>query len=242
MVIIKLPISQLRNPEHFQFITDADKIFRKYNLAPQDMSGLYQELSDCRQAEEAAMAIERRNDIIKEKNIGDIYRDKLHSSMFNYIKSIIYDELDPRFDAAQRIMTVMKEVGNPTKLAENAESGMLVTLGNRLEPYRADLETTGAQVHLDKLMNANRHFMELEEECRNVAATQADTKVPSMATVRKQTDPVYRKIVNTFNVFIDLKGIDEYKDMVNDLNVLVDKYDRLLAQRGSKPKGNEEEE
>jgi hypothetical protein len=233
-MINKIALSQLRNLEHFQFITDADIIFRKHNLDPEYLTPSYAQLSECQKAEETALAIEKNNEKIREKNAADAYRDKSNSSLFNYLKSIIYDERDPRYDAASRLMAVLKSVGNPTQLAENTESAMLVTLGNRLETYHAELELTGARQHLDRLMEANRQFMDLEKECRAIAATNVLMKAPSMATVRKQTDPVYRKIVNSLNAFIGLKDKTAYTGLIADMNVLVDKYNKLLSQRGGK--------
>jgi hypothetical protein len=208
-------------------MTDGCKLFLKHNLEAGELSSSYEELNGQVKLEENAMAIERANEKIGEKNRADTYRDKMHSKLFNHLKTILYDEEDPKYDAAQRVMKTVKSAGNPTNLAENAESAMITSLGNKLEPYRADLEAAGAQEHLDKLLEANRRFMALEAECRQLVST----KSPSMATVRKQTDVVYHRIIGAINTFIGLRNKDIYKELVSDMNVLVEKYDRLLSQR-----------
>jgi hypothetical protein len=242
-MIEKFQMVNLRNAEHLQFVTDADKTFGKYRAEDQILAPVYSEFSRLRQDEETAMAVEQSNSKVKEKNVVEHYRDRLHSKLFNYVKSILCDETDPLFEAAQRVMKVIKETGNPTHLSENAESAMLTTLGNKLEPYRADLETIGALPHLEKLLETNRQFMQLESECREWVANRKLVNVPSASAIRKQIDPVYRRIVDTLNVFILLNGDDPYRTLIADLNTLTEKYETLLAVRKGRKKedGNKED-
>jgi ElaB/YqjD/DUF883 family membrane-anchored ribosome-binding protein len=230
-MIRRLRLIQLRNAEHFQFMTGANGIYSGHRAESQILSGLYDELDRLVPEEEKALAVERDNAKIKEKGVAERYRDKLHSKLFNSVKAILYDENDPFFDAAQRVMTVIKSVGNPRNMAENAESAMLTTLGNKLEPYRTDMETIGAQVHLDKLLEANTRFILLETECRDIVSARSLANVPSVKTIRQQIDTVYRNITDALNVFIKLNGEEPYKSLIADINTLVDKYEALLAQR-----------
>jgi hypothetical protein len=121
-------------------------------------------------------------------------------------------------------------------LAENAETAMITTLGNKLEPYRTDMETIGVQVHLDKLLEANTIFAQLETECREIVSARSFANILPVSTVRKQIDPVYHDIINAFNTFIRLNGEETYQLLVTEVNTLVDKYDTLLAQRKGRTK------
>ncbi len=227
--------NNLRNAEHFQFNSSACDIFVKYNIDPENLGPLYIDLANYMKAEELALAIEKGNEKIRGKNEMDSYRDKLHSKLFNYVKSILYDEKDPRFDTAQRVMKVIKEVGNPTRLAENAESAMLTTLGNKLEAHRSEVEAIGAQDAVDALMEANRQFIALEKECREITTTLQTVNSPSVSAIRKQIDTVYRSIVRAINGYADLPSKKEaYKDVVAEMNTLVAKYENLLSGRGGK--------
>jgi hypothetical protein len=237
-MIRKFQISQLHNAEHLQFVTDTDRTFQTYFLEADRLSPLYDEFSRLAKAEETAMAIETKNGKIKFKNEAEHYRDRLHSKLFNYVKAILYDDADPQFDAARRVMDVIKSVGNPTHLSENAETAMLTTLGNKLEPYSADLAAIGAQPHLDKLLETNRQFTQLEAECRSIASERAQAGLPSATAIRKELDPVYRKIVDALNVLIQIHNDPSGPALTADLNTLIDKYDSLIAQR----KGHKKEE
>ena len=239
-MIIKFNSKNLRNAEYFQFLSSACEIFDKFGIDSENIGALYAEMRDCLRDAEVALAVERKNEKVREKNEMDRYRDKLHSRLFNYVKSITYDEKDPHFDDAQTVMCVLKEVGNPTKLAENAESAMLTTLGNRLEPYRTEMETIGAQKILETLLDANRQFIAIEIEARQITAAQNLNKTPSMTEVRKRASEVYRIIIDAINGQARLMTKrEECREMITEMNVLVAKYDQLLMARKSRTENNE---
>ena len=58
-----------------------------------------------------SMAIEKKNEVVRRKNEMDDYRDRLHRKLFNQLKTILYDDKDPRFDNVQIVMNVVKDVG-----------------------------------------------------------------------------------------------------------------------------------
>ena len=239
-MINKFAIQNLRNAVHYQFISSTCGIFAKFDIDRENLGVFYDALGEHLKAAEVALSIEKKNEKVREKNEMDRYRDRLHSKFFNHLKSILYDEKDIRFDDAQQVMRVVKDVGNPTRLAENAESAMLTALGNRLEPYRNRLEAIGAQPMVDALLEANRQFIALEIECREITAEQQLNKAPSMATVRKQADPVYRAIVSVINGYAGIPSKKEvYRELVTEMNVLVAKYDALLMGRKSSKKDDQ---
>ncbi|MDR0334009.1 MAG: DUF6261 family protein [Dysgonamonadaceae bacterium] len=232
-MINKLDISRLRNAEYFQLMVSARDIFKKFDAASANLSTLYKELDQLLVVAEEALAAERRNEKIREKNEMDRYRDRLHSKLFNYLKSILFDERDPRFDAAQEVMQVVKNAGNPSRLPENVQSATLTTLGNRLEPLRNRLEAIGAQQTVDDLMEANRQFIILERESREFTASQKLSSTPSsMSAVRRLIDPIYRAVVAVLNGYSGVMANNEqYREKVTEMNVLIARYDSLLAAR-----------
>ena len=231
-MITKLHINILRNAEFFQYMQSALVIFDKYGIDSENLNPLYENLRQCLRDAEIALAYEKKNEKVREKNEADRYRDRLHSKLFNHVKTILYDERDSRYDDAQTVMRVLKEVGNPTQMAENAESALLTTLGNRLEPYAVQIGAIGAKQMLEALMDENKRFIALEIECRTITAEQAMTKPPAMGTVRKYANEVYRMIVDAINGYANLMTKKEqYRDIVAEINVLAAKYDHLLAVR-----------
>ena len=237
-MINSFSFKDLRNPEYFQFMVSVSDLFRKSGFVGANFEYLYSSMVENLRAAEAALAAERKNEKVKEKNEADRYRDRLHSKLFNSLKAILCDERDPRFDDAQTVMRVVKEAGNPTRLAENAQSAMMTALGNRLEPYRSQLEAIGVQQTVDEMIEANRRFITVERELREMLAAQrlSDTPV-SMSAVRKQVDPVYRAIVTGVNVFACIPSkMEECKELIAEMNVLIARYDLLLSTRKKEKK------
>ena len=209
-MVNKFARHNLRNAEYFQFISSAIDIFAKFKVDEETFACLFEELRRLQPLAEAAMIAERRSEKVREKNEADRYRDRMHSKLFNYLKYILYDDRDPRFEDAQAVMRVVKEAGNPTRLTENAQSAMMTALGNRLEPLRAQLEAIGAQAIVNDMMEANRQFIIAETEMREMLAAQKLDDAPtSMSAARKQIDPVYRAIVNAINGYC---GIPSKRD------------------------------
>jgi hypothetical protein len=240
-MVNKLHINILRNAEWVQYMSSTCNILDRFGVDRENLEYLYGLLAELLKTAETAMAIERNNEKIRAKNDADRYRDRLHRKIFNYVKSILYDELDPRFDDAQSVMRVMKEVGNPTQLAENAESAMLTALVNRLEPYKTQVAAIGAKEMLEALATANNRFITLEIEARDITATQKMDKGPSMVTIRKQGDATYRHIVDAINGYANLPAKkEEYRELITEMNVLVTKYDQLLMSRKKSKKEDSE--
>jgi len=232
-MIQKIQFSNLRNAEYFQFMSSAHDVFVKLGVEDESFACLRDEMGRLLAVAETAMIAERRNTKVAEKNEADRRRDRLHSKLFNYLKYILYDERDPRFDDAQTVMEVVKAAGNPTRMAENAQSAMMTALGNRLEPLAAQLEAIGAAATVAEMMEANRNFIAVEADLREMLAAQKLDDTPaSMSAARRQIDPVYRAIVNTVNAYCGIPSRrDAYRELVAEMNVLAARYDALLAAR-----------
>ena len=228
----------LRNAEYYQFMVSVFDLFTKCGFVRENFEYLYESMGASLQVAETALAAERKNEKVREKNEADRYRDRLHSKLFNYLKAILYDERDPRYDDAQTVMRIVKEAGNPTRLAENAQSAMMTALDNRLEPYRTQLEAIGAQQTVDEMREANRRFIAVETELRGMLADRKLSDTPlSMSTVRKQIDPVYSTIIAGVNVFTGIPSkAEECKELIAEMNVLIARYDALLSARKKEKK------
>ena len=234
-MINKYSFANLRNPEYYQFMFSVRDILAKYDIVLDNfgLQCLCDLLSENLHIAESALLAEKRNEKVREKNEADRYRDRLHRKLFNYLKSILYDEKDLRFDDAQEIMRIVREAGNPTRLPENAQSAMMSALGAKLEPLNSSLESIGAKTIVDEMMEANRQFIALEAEYRKmITAQQLDETPASMTLVRRVIDPIYRSIVAAINGYANVPSKkDECRELVAELNVLIARYEALLAAR-----------
>ena len=231
-MIYKFSFSNLRNAEYNQYMKSVHDIFVRLNADRGAFGSLIDLLDAQLKIAETAMSAERRSEKVREKNDMDRYRDRLHSKLFNHLKTILYDEYDARFDDAQAVMKVVKEAGNPTQLSENRQTAMMTLLGNRLEPLRDKLQSIGALEIVDEMLEANRQFIILEEQARDVIATHKLENAPSAGSVRKEAENVYRNIVDAINAFAKMPHKKEkYKEVTNDTNVIVERYNQMIAAR-----------
>lgn len=235
----KVKLSHLRNAEHLRYLVDFLAILLKYNPDNLALRDLYDELFALKQEEEQAMAVESGN--ARSKAIADMeyYRDRLHGGLYCYVKSFLYDEEEAEeFEAARRIMRIIQQVGNPTQLAAAAETSMLNTLQEQLKPYAADLDLIGATKRLDKLMAANLRYVEMSAERRkeNLSRPSGNTKA-----VRLKADTTYRLIIDALEVSGKRKQTKEkFKPVINEINTLTAEYIRLLNNRKTRSKNQEE--
>jgi hypothetical protein len=239
-MIGKAHLNNMRNAEHMQYMVSAHDIFTRHDMDAENLGECYEEMTRCGMAEENALAGEKNFEKIHEKNAADKYRDKLYSRFLNYVKSITYDDRDPHVQNAKAVFKILKEIGNPTRLAENAESAMITTIGNRLEPVSTDVEAIGAADLLAALLKANQEFVDLERECRDIATSHSD--LLSVAAARKKSDAIYRVIVNAINGYAAIPSkATNYKSLIADMNTLINKYNALVAGRGNNDEGNSDD-
>jgi hypothetical protein len=240
MEVIKFQQRSLRNAEHLEWINKVTAALQKHDPDRLDIRTRYDELISLKQAEETAISVELGSALTALKDAADAYRDRRHSALYHYVKAFTYDETEGEvFEAAVRIMRIIRQVGSPVNLGNQAETGLLIRLGNELKPYGADLELTGARKFLDKLMEANRRFVELDEQCRSdkTARPSGNTK-----PAREKVDAAYFRLLNIITTLADIRqNEDLYSPLVNDLNAIAATFDTLLAQRKGRKKGDKTE-
>jgi len=112
MEINRFNYNNLRNVEYYQFLTVACDIFEKYKVDSENLQSLYDTLKDCLELAEKAMAIEKKNDKIMEKNEVDSYRDKLHSKLFNYINVNGYANISSKKTIYENMINEMNVLVN----------------------------------------------------------------------------------------------------------------------------------
>jgi len=83
-------IRNLRNAEYCQFMVSVFDLFTQCDFVRGNFEYLYESMGESLRAAETALAAERKNEKVKEKNEADRYRDRLHSKLFNYLKAVLY--------------------------------------------------------------------------------------------------------------------------------------------------------
>jgi hypothetical protein len=236
-MINKFSMNYLRNAECLAFMLAANDLIIKHKIFSEALAPLQERWNALLQTAAKALKVEEQNETVRLKNEADRYRDKLHGKLFNYLKSILCDEQDPRFDGAQQLMYIVKEAGNPIRLPENAESVLLAKLCNSLTAVSETLEAVGAAEIVSGILKANQHFVELEKKCRETVSDKQLDGIPSLSAVCREMIPAYTVIADYVNVSVRISQ-DAYREFIVEMNVLTAKYDAILSARKSEEEKN----
>jgi regulator of replication initiation timing len=234
----------MRVAEYVHYVTSSYNIFTKYDTLREDVGCLLDDMGGLLEVVDNAMIAERRSEKVREKNDADRFRDRMHSRVFNYLRFILSDERDPRFDDAHEVMKVMQEAGNPTQLAENVQSVMMVALGNRLLALTPQLVAIDAKELVYEMIDANNQFIAIEKELREMLAAQKLDPTPmSVTAARRLIDPVFRDIFNAINAFVKIPTKhNAYIELVAEMNVLTARVAASMAASRRTRTGNDPNE
>ncbi|GHT22877.1 hypothetical protein FACS189430_05310 [Bacteroidia bacterium] len=234
-MITNIKVSSLRNNEHLEFINEQAKIFGKYQFDDTLVQSYLDEWLGLQEEEKRAIAVENGNVLSGQVSQAEQYRDRLHGCLYCYVKSFLYDEQESElYEAAGRVMRIIRQVGNPTQLTDSAETSKLQQLEDELRPYSADLERLDATGRLDKLIAANKRFAELSSTRREDNLSRPSGNVKQ---VRLKIDPLFRSITGAID-FLAKKDAARYGSLVTEINAVIADYNKTLANRSSRKKGD----
>jgi hypothetical protein len=162
----------------------------------------------------------------------DTRRDHAYSGFKSYVKVYLNDEDEPKSEAAERIIAVIRnterELGNPLLLGLAKESTALSSLSRNLAPLAADIELIGAAGRLEKLETANQEYIDLQFERY---LEQSNKPSGDVKAARVAADAAYRDIVDRINAQILLNGDEKFVAYAKAQNALIERYNRIVAQR-----------
>ena len=173
------------------------------------------------------------NPLTEAKNKAEHYRDSRYTAFSTFVRSATYDANQAVSEAADRVLSVIDAIGNPTRLSDSKETAELFNLQTNLLPYRTELALIGADGRLTDLINANDEFVRLQNEWYKAGGEKPSG---NMFVVRRQLDPIYRNIINCINSFATHKGMADYESFIVAHNELIVQYQTVIAQRKTRAK------
>jgi hypothetical protein len=231
--IVFFRTSSMHNGEYISFMSETDRQIVSNDLGRLGLVGIYPLYKDGLTLAQQTYGILRGNPLTEAKDNAENYRDNRYSAFAMFVRNASYDS-DPNIGAAaDTVLKVIDEIGNPTNLSDSKETAELFNLQSNLQPYHAELRQIGADRRLAELATANEEFIRLQDEWYK-----AGGKKPSgnMLIVRRQLDPVYRNIVNCINAFAILNGVAAYESFILAHNELIAQYRTIVVQRKAKAK------
>jgi hypothetical protein len=168
-----------------------------------------------------------KNPVTDDKEEAESYRDNRYSALVAFVRNASYDSNAEISAAAESIMDVINNVGNPVKLGDSKATAELYNLVARLSPLAHQINLIGANIRLQELENANREFERLQNEWYKAGAKKISGNV---TRIRQQLAPIYKSIVYRINALIEINGDAQYKSFVDAHNKMIEYYRNILAQ------------
>ena len=221
-----------RNEEHFFFHSEVVDLILQLNPATlkiQLLFNVYQNL--LMQFDEALEKIVKSS-ITKEIEEQDHLRDGLYRGMRNYNKAM-HNHFDPNFiKAAEKIQIVINKYGNLANKPMFDETASIYNILQELQDnYSQEIQLIGLDTWVMKLDDANNKFKTLLHARYDETVQKTTLKVKE---VRNEIDTAYRNIVLGIEGLIIIENTDIHKTFIQKLNLIVSKYNTMLAQRKGK--------
>ena len=229
MKIVKLHLANLRNEEHFQFMTDVKGLVESAGAEPINISALYPLLLTLYAKEDLALEAIRKSVLTDPIANADVVRDTVDRGFVLLIESYSYSADATKVQAAKNIQVVIDHYGDFRARSYNEETAAIYNFIQDLNSRcAADIAVLCVQEWIDDLSAANQAFDDLMNQRFDASAVQ---EIVNLRETRKEIDRVYVEIVERINASILLNGEAAYSDFVSKLNERILYFKNTLAVR-----------
>jgi hypothetical protein len=231
MNIKKINLGRLRNEAHFQFLTAFIALVDKFVAIKVKIADLFELLLGLFAKEDLVVDFITKSDHtgkIAEANhrldrtlvgFGEIIRGALH-------------HFDPNVaEAAQSLLNRLKSYGKIISKSYDEEiaavTNLLQDLGSPYYQEKINL-IDGLNPWVEEINAANLELIRLLET-RNVET--AGKPQERMVDVRREIDPVLRRIIERIGALALIEGEEEYAAFINEFNALADRFSRIQPHK-----------
>ncbi|MDX9848535.1 MAG: DUF6261 family protein [Tenuifilaceae bacterium] len=225
----KINLHQLRNEEHYQFMTEFRDSVTQFNAQTLNIAEGFAQLQTLYAQELEALQVVRKSATTEQLTIADAERDALFRGFDDSVKSLL-NHFDPaKQQAAARLREVLDQYGNIARKTYDEETAAIgKLLVEATGALAADIATLGLTDWIAELDRRNQAFDALMKS--RYAETSARTEL-RMREVRLEIDAKYRAITDRLDALMIINGDATYEPFVRELNARVDRYNDIIAQR-----------
>ena len=224
------------------FVADLDKIH-----VPEELDTSYRELVD--QLTENNNVQKARTTTGEQEEI-NAERNRIVSFIFYVVNNALRSTKGEMLDAAKLLETVIRPYRSVTTMAYSAETSSLRGLIHDLkkEEHSSAISTLGLQLIVDELEEENEAFDTLRKAAIDAAAAQS--RRPSTAKLRTQTDDVYYEICERIYasglLATEPDHVTLITNLINEMNGVIDCYrttrNQMVGQRKAQSAQTPEQE
>jgi hypothetical protein len=227
MKVTKTNLHSYRNEQWFQFYTEFNRLTGIYtNLGLDEQLALFRSLYD--KADEA-LEIIRKSDKTELISDVDLKRDHTFRGFSGSVKALANHFDQGKQEAVRQLQIVLKHYGVVNSLPHDEETAAIHNLLQDLKTtYSPQIALLGLGEWVEELEKDNNAFQVLVADRNTEEATRCSLR---MIEVRKETDALYRQIIERLEALIVINGEATYTPFVNELNNLIKHNNNTLASR-----------
>jgi hypothetical protein len=236
----RLRNEHLRNEVWFQFFTEFKALVEQFYPGTLNIEALFAIFITMYGKADDALEVIRKSATTEQLSEADRARDIVFRGFANAVKSAL-DHFDPaKYEAAKRLKIVFDHYGNVPRKAYDEETASIYNFVQEMNgTYVADVNTLGLNEWVTKLDANNRTF---ETLLKDRYSENIKKMTYNLAEVRRETDKIYRDIIERIEASIVLNGETTYLPFVNELNIRIDHYNSLIVRNSRETKETEETE
>lgn len=232
MKINRIDLRSLRNEEHYQFCTDTQATIGKYDAKKLDIEEANKTFIHLFSKEDDVLQQIRKSDKTASLSETDRARDILLSGISLGVKSMQCHFDVAKKSAADRIAILLDQYGNIARKSYNDETAAITKLVSEATgTYANDFTTIGMMEWIVEVDRVNKDFAQTMRDRYSDDAGKADY---NMKEIRDQVNDTYYGIVQRLDALMLINGPKNYEAFAKELNVIIEKYDNILAQRAGR--------
>ncbi len=241
MKIKRIHFVALRNKEHFQCQTEFKKLVEEFGAEALKILPLFNNhyLPLYQQEDEAILKIMKSPYTAARMEL-DRQRDSIIHGMVITNKGALSHFEPEVVSAAKHLKILFDTYGNIERMPLQEESSAIYNLLQELNgDYLKDVQAIGLEKWRDKLQQNNIAYQALLKEYDEENITKTKLKAKE---VRKDIDKVFRQIIVWLEALMLTEGETNYSEFVRRLNIRLEHYGDILAQRKGRNAAKKEEE
>jgi hypothetical protein len=225
----RLKIEDLRHEEWFQFYTEFKTLARQYTPTALNINALFDTFVTLYDRADEALEVIRKSATTEQLAEADHVRDVTFRGFADAVKSGL-SHFDPaRREAARKLQIVFDHYGNIARKLYDEETASLYNFLQEMNTLHATAVTAlGLGEWVSRLDADNRAFDALRQTRYAEDAGKPDLR---MIEIRRETDRTFRDMLDRLDASILLHGEAPYAPFVIALNIRIEHYTNIIAQR-----------
>lgn len=237
MKIESFPLPKLVNASHLQFMIDAEVLFNNASFKA-EIAAEYTLFNNALVAETESQHNELGSSVTRLIVDADDLRDNRYTGFYQIVEGNVHHFDLSVAESARKIIRIIDQFGNPTKLSYNEETSVINSIISCIEStLMTEISVLGLEAWLENIKKVNADFAKLMINRRDEFAGR--NFVP-MKKARPTTDTTYKKIVERINALSIVKGDEPYFSVIQKLNESISYFRNTIAVKEGKAKSGEQ--